>query len=300
MKLINNKNKSNAIKNVAVLGLGKISLELSKNLMNRGVIVSGFTSNEKRREILKKIGVKILDENSFDKVIKNCDSVIITAPPNESGCPIINKYQESLSNVNWIGYLSSTGVYGDHKGRKVCENSYLKPTSKNSILRLNAENIVKDFAQRYKIPLCIFRISGIYGPERNIIQQILSDSFVPIHKKDHFFNRIHEYDIARVLGSAAISSKFTGIINLSDDKPTSQIEVAKYAYKLLRKKLPVIQNYEDVCKSLSPMSRSFWESSRKIDNSLLKKRYGNMIFPTYKEGLKNIYNDCAKILPTKR
>ena len=300
MKLINNKNKSNAIKNVAVLGLGKISIELSKNLMNRGVIVSGFTSNEKRREILKKIGVKILDENSFDKVIKNCDSVIITAPPNESGCPIINKYQESLSNVNWIGYLSSTGVYGDHKGRKVCENSYLKPTSKNSILRLNAENIVKNFAHRYKIPLCIFRISGIYGPERNIIQQILSDSFVPIHKKDHFFNRIHEYDIARVLGSAAISSKFTGIINLSDDKPTSQIEVAKYAYKLLRKKLPVIQNYEDVCKSLSSMSRSFWESNRKIDNSLLKKRYGNMIFPTYKEGLKNIYNDCAKILPTKR
>ena len=300
MKLINNKNKSNAIKNVAVLGLGKISLELSKNLMNRGVIVSGFTSNEKRKEILKKIGVKILDENSFDKVIKNCDSIIITAPPNESGCPIINKYQESLSNVNWIGYLSSTGVYGDHKGKKVCENSYLKPTSKNSILRLNAENIVKNFAQRYKIPLCIFRISGIYGPERNIIQQILSDSFVPIHKKDHFFNRIHEYDIARVLGSAAISSKFTGIINLSDDKPTSQIEVAKYAYKLLRKKLPVIQNYENVCKSLSPMSRSFWESSRKIDNSLLKKKYGNMIFPTYKEGLKNIYNDCAKILPTKR
>ena len=98
---------------------------------------------------------------------------------------------------------------------------------------------------------------------------------------------------------AAISKKLTGIINVSDDKPTSQIEVAKYAYKLLRKKLPVIQNYEDVCKSLSPMSRNFWESSRKIDNSLLKKRCGNMIFPTYKEGLKKIYNDYIKILPTK-
>ena len=118
-------------------------------------------------------------------------------------------------------------------------------------------------------------------------------------KKDHFFNRIHEYDIARVLGSAAISSKCTGIINLSDDNPTSQIEVAKYAYKLLNKKLPVIQNYEDVFKSLSPMSRSFWESSRRIDNSLLKKRYGNMIFPTYKEGLNNIYKDYTNILSTK-
>ena len=161
------------------------------------------------------------------------------------------------------------------------------------------QEIARNFAQRYKIPLCIFRISGIYGPERNIIQQILSNSFVPIHKKDHFFNRIHEYDIARVLGSAAISSKCTGIINLSDDNPTSQIEVAKYAYQLLDKKLPVVQNYEDVSKSLSPMSRSFWEGSRQIDNSLLKKQYGKMIFPSYKEGLKNIYNNYVKFFSTK-
>jgi len=299
VKLINNKDKSNTTKNVAVLGLGKLSIELSKNLLNRGAIVSGFTSNEERRENLKNIGVKVIDRNSLDKVIKYSNSVIITAPPTELGCPIINKYHESLSNVNWIGYLSSTGVYGDHEGRKVCENSYLKPTSKNSILRLNAENIVRNFAQRYKIPLCIFRISGIYGPERNIMQQILSDNFVPIRKKDHFFNRVHEYDIARVLGSAAISSKCAGVINLSDDKPTSQIEVAKYAYKLLHKKLPAVQNYEDVRNNLSPMSRSFWESSRKIDNSLLKKKYGKMIFPSYKEGLKNIYNNYVKFFSTK-
>ena len=100
-------------------------------------------------------------------------------------------------------------------------------------------------------------------------QKILSSIFLsnPIN---HFFNRIHEADIGRIIGSCAVSRNLEGIINLSDNKPASQIEVAQYAYKLLGKKIPKILNYEEVYKQLSPIRRNFWENSRKIDNSLLK------------------------------
>ena len=284
--------KISKIKNkIVIMGLGKISKEICLNIIKKGSVAYGFTSNRERTYVLRNIGVKIFDIGSFDAVIQNADSLVITAPPDKTGCPIISKHKKSIahSGVSWIGYVSSTGVYGDYKGKVVNEKSILKSDASSSLSRLKAENIIKNFALKSNKSLCIFRLSGIYGFERNIILQILNDKFVPIYKRNHFFNRIHEADIGRIIGSCAVSRNLEGIINLSDNKPASQIEVAQYAYKLLGKKIPKILNYEEVYKQLSPIRRNFWENSRKIDNSLLKNTFGKMIYITYKEGLLDIH-----------
>lgn len=284
---------TNIYNNIAILGLGKISIELSKYIIKNGGLVSGFTSNRERAEILKKNGVKVYNKNSIKLIIEKADSLIITAPPDTSASSFVEKYKKNItnSNISWIGYLSSTGVYGDYKGMMVNENSTLKSNTNYGILRIKEEEAVKNFSSKYKIPFCIFRLSGIYGPHRSIIHKILDNTFVPIHKNNHFFNRIHEYDIARVLCLAAMSRKFEGVINLTDDVPAPQIEVARFSYKLLNKEIPTFLNYEHVQKTLSTMSKNFWQNSRKVDNSLLKKIYGKLIFPSYKEGLLSIYEN---------
>ena len=273
------------------MGMGKISLELSKCFMQKGVVLYGSTLNEDRSKILKKIGVIIFERDNFGKIIKMADSLLITAPPDANGCPVLNKYKNSIvsSNLSWIGYVSSTGVYGDYNGEAVKEDSILKSQNSINLFRVKAENQFRDFSSKHKIPLCIFRLPGIYGIDRNILIQIMKNKFIPIHKKNHFFNRIHEKDIARVLSDAAITKSVEGVINLSDDKPATQLDVAKYAYQLLGKKIPKIYNYDEVFKSMSPKARKFWESSRKVDNSILKKKFGKMIYSSYEEGLFDIY-----------
>ena len=234
------------------MGMGKISLELSKFIIDKGAVLYGSTLNGERGKILEKIGVSIFARNNFDKIIKTADSLLITAPPDVNGCPVLNKNKNSIvdSSLSWIGYVSSTGVYGDYNGELVNENSTLKSKNSANLLRIKAENQIRNFAKEYNIPLCIFRLSGIYGMDRNIFIQILKNKFVPIYKNNHFFNRIHEKDIARVLSDAAISRNIEGVINLSDDKPAPQLEVAKYAYKLLEKKIPKIYHYDEVTQCL--------------------------------------------------
>ena len=273
------------------MGMGKISLELSKCFMRKGVVLYGSTLNEERAKTLKKIGVTIFDRDDFSKIIKTADSLLITAPPDANGCPVLNKYKNSIvgSNLSWIGYVSSTGVYGNYNGELVKEDSILKSQNSNNLFRVKAENQFRNLTSKHKIPLCIFRLSGIYGIDRNILIQIIKNKFIPIHKKNHFFNRIHEKDIARVLSDAAISKSVEGVINLSDDKPATQLDVAKYAYQLLGKKIPKIYNYDEVFKTMSPNARKFWENSRKIDNSILKKKFGKMIYSSYEEGLSDIF-----------
>lgn len=279
-------------KHVSVIGLGNISFSLCESLKNLGCEISGVTDNLERYQKINKIGVKVYNKKNILKSIEQADSIIITAPPDDKGCPILRKYKLNIlkSNISWIGYLSSTSVYGNHNGRIVFEDSKLIPKNNVEVFRYKAEQDVLKFGLKSSILTEIFRLSGIYGYENNILKQILSNNFKPILKKNHFFNRIHIDDIVRVISLASFSGKNSGIINLSDDLPTSQIDLAKYAYNLLDMKMPKIRNYDEIKNQLNPSLKRFWENNRRVSNKLLKKKYGSLIYPTYKEGLKNIYN----------
>ena len=148
-----------------------------------------------------------------------------------------------------------------------------------------------DLGKKHSIAVEVFRISGIYGKDRNIINQILSKKVKPLYKKGHFFNRIHEEDIARVLTQACSNKINSGIVNLSDDLPASQLDVIKHAFSIMNIKMPKYENYNDICSKTPLRVRRFWENNRRVDNTLLKKRYGTLLHPTYKEGLSYIYNN---------
>ena len=284
---------SNIEKNIAILGLGNISYELCSSLIRKGFKVFGTTNNPERKSQLQKLGVKVFTHNKTLQCISNSTKIIITAPPDMQGCPIIRSYFKEIKNleIKWIGYLSSTSVYGNYDGQKVNEDSDLKFLNSTANARYRGEQDILDFGKKYSIPIEIFRVSGIYGQHRNVIKQILSNKINPIFKENHFFNRIHEKDIARVLSEAAYLKINSGIINLSDSLPASQLEVMKYAAKIMKINLPKYKNYKELVNNMPDTMKRFWENNRRVDNSLLIERYGELLFPSYKEGLKYIYSD---------
>ena len=281
------------MKKISILGLGNISYELSNFLVKKEFEVSGTTNNYERKNKLQELGVKVFNRNEITECLMNSNKIIITVPPDANGCPIIRDYFKQIVNskIKWIGYLSSTSVYGNYNGEKVNENSDLRPANPVEISRYKGEQDIINFGIKYSVPVEVFRISGIYGKHRNVMKQILSKNITPIFKENHFFNRIHEKDIARVLSEAAYSKINSGIINLSDSFPASQLEVINYAYKIMKIRLPKSIKYKDICNDIPESVKRFWENNRRVDNSLLIERYGELIYPSYKEGLDYIYHD---------
>ena len=237
-------------KHVAIIGLGNISSYLCKRLIASGAQVSGVTENVNRNNNLSKIGVTVFKREEILQCIKSANS--------------------------WIGYLSSTSVYENHNGAEVTELTKVIPKEEPGIFRYKAEQDLKKLTINTSIKVEIFRVSGIYGLENNVFNQIKSGTINIIYKKGHFFNRIHVSDISRVLSIAAIYGKNEGLVNLS--------------YNLINLKIPEVNDYRDIKNSLKPSIRRFWDNNRRVNNSLLNARYGPLIYPSYKKGLKNIYN----------
>ena len=261
------------MKNISILGLGNISFELCSALIKKGFNVFGSTDNYDRQVILKKMGVKVFSRSNISQCILKADKLIITIPPDNFGCKIIQTYSKEIlnSNIKWIGYLSSTSVYGNYNGEEVNEKSNLRPKEPLEKNRVKAEQDLLDFGTKSSILIEIFRLSGIYGNNKNVINQIITKKVKPIYKEGHYFNRIHEKDIARVLCLACANQMNSGIINVSDNLPASQLDVLIYAYTIMNKSVPEYISYSDISHEMSNNLRRFWENNRRVNNSLLKK-----------------------------
>ena len=161
--------------NISIIGLGNISYELCSFLIQEGFDVIGTTDNFYRKINLKNIGVKVYRRNQINECIAKADKLIITVPPDNFGCEIIRNYSKEImhSNIKWIGYLSSTSVYGNYDGDEVDESSEIKPIQPVAVNRAKAEKDVQVLGQQLTIAVEIFRVSGIYGNNYNIIKQIL-------------------------------------------------------------------------------------------------------------------------------
>ena len=281
------------MKNISILGLGNISIELCSSLKKKGFNVFGSTDNTYRKTALKKLGIKIFSRSNINECILKADKIIITIPPDKNGCPVVRNFSKEIikSNIQWIGYLSSTSVYGNHNGKVVKENSLLRPKDEVAKSRIEGEKDIQVLGEKHSIAVEIFRVSGIYGKDRNVIKQILSKKVKPLYKKGHFFNRIHEEDIARVLTRACLNKTNSGVVNLSDDMPASQLDLISHAFSIMNIKMPKYENYNDISSKIPLSVRRFWENNRRVDNTLLKKRYGELLHPTYKEGLLYIHNN---------
>ena len=229
-------------------------------------------------------------DNNLIKNLDEADHILISIAPINGEDIVIKNFKERFKDkkFKWITYLSATSVYGDHGGKWVDETSKTNPTSINGIQRLQIEKNWIELSQQYNLPLQIFRLSGIYSNQYNVLKRLKTGEVKIINKKNHFFSRIHVEDIANVLFKSLDNFKKGEIYNISDDKPASNKDVIMYGIKLLGVGEPQTIEVNDI---ESEMLKNFYKDSKKVSNKKMKNCFNfELKYPTYIEGL-NYIND---------
>jgi nucleoside-diphosphate-sugar epimerase len=229
----------------------------------------------------------------LQSAIAEADAVLISAPPDEDGDPVLRTCGEYLvhaQRLRSIVYLSTIGVYGDRGGAWVDEDTPASPGAPRSRERLAAEQAWLDFGAGRNIAVAILRLAGIYGPGQNALTQIASGKARRIVKPGQVFNRIHVGDIAQAI-DAAFTRNASGIFNVADDEPTPQGDPIAFAAQLMGVEAPPEISFDEVAPSMSPMALSFWQECRRVKNDKLKHELGvRLRYPTYREGLRALVN----------
>jgi nucleoside-diphosphate-sugar epimerase len=222
-------------------------------------------------------------------LLSDADCVLVSIPPqDESGDPALRHFAGDIAAAKpkALVYLSTVGVYGDHGGAWVDEESACRPVSGRSRMRLDAEAAWRRFAKESSVPVAIIRLAGIYGPGRGPFEKIRRGTARRIVKSGQVFNRIHVDDIAAIV-EAAFDRRADGIFNGVDDEPAPPEDVLAYAADLLGLLPPPEVPFEEA--ELSPMARSFYAESKRVRNGKIKRELGvHLAYPTYREGLKAV------------
>ena len=285
--------------NIFCFGFGQVAKNFIKKLSTEKYNINlSITSRSKTsKENYKGINYNsyLFDSEKFDQnlvvKLKEADHILVSIPPKNEEDLVVKNFSKFLesSKIKWITYLSATSVYGDHKGEWVNENSKTNPTSVNGVARLKAEKSWASLEKNNKLPVQIFRLSGIYSNEANILVRLKSGDVKLINKKDHYFSRIHVDDIASILFKSLLKFKPGEIYNLSDDKPSSSEEVTLFGAKMLN--IVNIENIE-IDEIKSEMLKNFYNESKKVSNKKVKNYFNyNLKFPSYIEGLNYIRNN---------
>ena len=285
-------------------------------IQNKFLIFGGGFSGDYFAKAIRKLGCVALtssrsirnDRNSFifnsendsipeDSIFEGVTHILSCIPPDKNGSdPVLKRLRNKIKNLSlkWVGYLSTTGVYGNTYGDWVSEKDQPNPFQERSQRRLNCE---KEWINS-NLPIQIFRLPGIYGPGRSTLEAIKTRKIKVIDKENQVFSRIHVADITNAI-IYLIQNKnnldFHPIINIADDEPCSQIEVIKYGYELLGLKMPKKILFEDAKKELSPIAQSFWIENRRVSNKLLCNKLGyKLIYKNYQAGLNNCLTSINK------
>lgn len=217
--------------------------------------------------------------------------LLLSAPPTGGADPVLQAYREELaamaSSIVWVGYLSTTGVYGDHQGNWVDETTPTSPRSERAMRRVQAEDAWLAWGKQHDVPLSVFRLAGIYGPGRNQLETLRDGSARRIVKPGQVFSRVHVDDVAATLEASMAAPAPGRIFNVCDDEPCAPNVVVEYAAQLLGVPPPLLEQYDTAKATMSPMAASFYEESKRVRNDFMKKAlHVQLQYPTYREGLK--------------
>jgi nucleoside-diphosphate-sugar epimerase len=232
--------------------------------------------------------VDLIDHSKISNCLLNNDftHLLITVPPDDKGDSFYLNYRDLLNNkskFNWIGYLSATNVYGDHGGEYVDEKSKTSPSTQKGKNRLLAENQWLSYCKDLNFPIHIFRIAGIYGPDRNIMKRIYEKKILDMGSSSQFFSRIHIDDLTSILIASMLKPNPFSIYKVADDLPSSLNDLIEYVCSELNISVPLKINNQNENK------KSFFSENKKIDNSLIKKELGiDLKYANYFEGYKKI------------
>jgi nucleoside-diphosphate-sugar epimerase len=221
--------------------------------------------------------------------------ILLTAPPDSDGDPVFNRYAAAIAvapALRWIGYLSSTVVYGDRGGGWVDEDTTPTPSQPRGQRRLDAELAWSRFADQYAID--IFRLAGIYGPGRSAFDDLRAGTARRMRKPGHQFGRIHRVDIGRAVAAAMRQHRAPGrrVLNLADDVPSESAAVVTEAARLIGVPPPPETEFADAFAAMSPMARSFWAENRKVSSQKTQQALGlRWLYPSFREGLAAIWRE---------
>ena len=213
--------------------------------------------------------------------------MLSTVPPDGPGDPVIDCHGAALAAAdpfNWVGYLSTTGVYGDRGGGRVDEASALRPSTARGRRRVAAEAAWLGLEREHGFPVHVFRLAGIYGPGRSQLDQVRAGTARRVVKPGQVFSRIHVDDLAAVLEASMAGPNPGAVYNVCDDLAAPPQDVVAYACQLLGVAPPPTVPFEDA--GLGEMARSFYAENKRVDNRRIKRELGvTLEFPSYREGL---------------
>ena len=269
-------------------GHGYSARALSRILLAQDWRVIGTTRNEEKAVGMMNDGIepRIWPGADMAPALNGATHLLISAAPDDAGDPVLAALHDEIAaragQFEWVGYLSTTGVYGDHGGDWVDETTPLTPSTKRGIARVQAESA---WAAIPDLPLHIFRLAGIYGPGRGPFAKVRAGTARRIIKADQVFSRTHVADIACVLAASIRNPNPGAVYNICDNDPAAPQDVIGYAADLLGLPLPPAEDFEKA--EMSPMARSFYAESKKVRNDRIKNELGvELLYPDYRSGLK--------------
>ena len=270
-------------------GFGYSAKVLAARLSTEGWTISATSRSDHGFAEIESHGYRSLQFGSLNsRDLDGVTHIVISAPPGETGDPVLASHGEILRarahQVCWLGYLSTTGVYGDHGGGWVNESSPLTPNTDRGARRLAAERQWLGLHREHALPVHMFRLAGIYGPGRNQLLTVRDGTARRIVKPGQIFSRIHVDDIANVLEASIAKPNPGAAYNVCDGEPCPPQEVIAYAAQLLGLPLPPEIPFADA--QLTAMARSFYTDSKRVSNARITGELGvRLAYPSYREGL---------------
>ncbi|WP_297489426.1 NAD-dependent epimerase/dehydratase family protein [Acidocella sp.] len=290
--------------NLLIFGLGYCGRAIAQAALAAGYSVTATTRSAEQAPMP---GGALIPFNRAAAAIAAATHVITTAAPDEHGDPVLARYREALAaaaNLRWLGYLSTTGVYGDANGAWVDETSPPNPGAERTRRRVAAEWAWRNFTRSddaaaltagpetdQPLGIAIFRLAGIYGPGRSMFDDLRAGQGRHVVRPGHLFGRIHRDDIAQGV-LAAMRQEASGIFNFADDEPAASADVLCEAARLLGVVPPPPVPFAQAVAAMSPMARSFWADNRKVCAARTKRLLGiAWRYPSYREGLAAILGE---------
>ena len=281
---------------IFIFGYGFSASALADRLRTKGFTIAATCRTAEKQADLRQRGIEahIFDTDhplgNARELLGKASHLLSSIPPGEAGDPVLNAHAADIRAAgpfDWIGYLSTTGVYGDRQGGWVDETSALEPTGERGMRRVTAERAWFEMGDAG--PVHTFRLAGIYGPGRNALEVVKSGKAKRIVKPGQIFSRIHIEDIAETLLASMDKPNGGAAYNVCDDNAAPPQEVIEYACKLLGVEPPPEIPFVEA--EMSPMARSFYRDNKQVDNSRIKSELGvRLNYPDYPAGLQDILN----------
>lgn len=269
-------------------GHGYSAQEIGRRLLAEGWEVIGTTRDPARAEALRATGIEAVTWPLTDlSLLDRATHVLVSAGPDDAGDPVLNALGPEIAarSFRWIGYLSTTGVYGDRQGGWVDETSVRRPGTRRGALRARAEDQWLALWLEHGLPVHLFRLAGIYGPGRGPFEKVRRGTARRIVKPGQVFSRIHVEDIAEAVIASMRAPQPGSAYNLCDDDPAPPEAVIEEAARLLGVPVPEAVSIEDA--EMTPMARSFYAESKRVSNARMKTELGVALkYPDFRSGLK--------------